>query len=252
MVVSGWLGRNNLARLQLDLRPPEEIYDGVETRIGVRLRNRQRWLPACLLQLELAGGLVRCPLIAGRGRARLSLPITLHGRGLHQLPFLRVSSPFPINFFVRSLALPVNGELLVFPRPRPLGLRWARGAEVAQGNIVVDKGAEGDLTRIHDYRGGEPLKLIHWKISARQDQLKVKELSSMVAAPILIDPMQLPGRSIEEQLGAACWLIKHLIRRGQSIGLQLQKGRILPGCGRQHQRRLLSALAYYGTDTHTS
>jgi uncharacterized protein (DUF58 family) len=96
------------------------------------------------------------------------------------------------------------------------------------------------------------LKLIHWKISARQDQLKVKELSSLTASPLIIDPLRMPGTNLEERLGGACWLVKTLCRSGRSVGLQLDSGRIPPACSRQHQLRLLGALARYGLDTHSA
>jgi uncharacterized protein (DUF58 family) len=252
MAVSGWLGRNNLARLEVDVRLPEEIYDGVETLITVRLRNRQRWLPVCLVNLEFEGTQARFPLVVRRGREGRSLAVTFCGRGVRRLPAIRVSSTFPINFFVRTLIVPVEGEVLVFPRPRPVSLSTASAAGAAQGDRATDRGYEGDLTRIDDYRGGEPLKMIHWKISARQDQLKVKELSSLAAPPLLIDPHKLPGRTLEERLGGACWLVKELCRRNRSVGLQLDGVRIPPACGRHQQLRLLGALARYGTDPHTA
>lgn len=249
MAVSGWLGRNNLARLDVAVQLPQEVYDGVETLVTVRLRNRQRWFPACLLELAYHGGQTRCPLLSRAGSVQLPLAVTFQGRGLRPLPSLRVSSTFPINFFVRSLALPVAGEVLVFPRPIPVDMKTAAAVGSGQGELASGQGYEGDLTCIDDYHGGEPLKMIHWKISARQDQLKVKQLSSYAAPPLVIDPFQLPGRNLEERLGAACWLIKALGRRDCSIGLQLASERIPPARGRQHQLRLLGALARYGIDT---
>lgn len=250
MAVSGWLGRNNLARLQLDVQLPEEIYDGVETLVSVYLHNRQRWLPACLLQLEFEGAQAGCPLLTREERVGLSLAVTFRGRGVQTLQAIRVSSTFPINFFVRSLALPVDREILVFPRPRPVPLPLAVKQCSVQGDLATDKGYEGDLTRIDDYRGGDSLKLIHWKMSARHDQLKVKELSSLAAPPLVIDPLRLPGNNLEERLAGACWLVKALCRSGRNVGLQLDSGRIPPACGRQHQLRLLGALARYGIDTY--
>ncbi len=252
MAVSGWLGRNNLARLQFDVHLPEEIYDGVETLIMVRLYNRQRWLPACLLALQLQGGRVRCPLLVGGGNVQLAVAVTFRGRGVRKLGELRINSTFPINFFVRSLAFHLDRGILVFPRPLPIGLQAAAAAGITLGDLARDKGYEGDLTRINDYSGGEPLKLIHWKASARHDRLKVKELSSLVAPPLVIDPLKLPGRNLEERLSAACWLIKTLMRSGRSVGLQLGSGRIAANSGRPHQLRLLGALARYDRDTHSA
>ncbi|ABA89294.1 protein of unknown function DUF58 [Syntrophotalea carbinolica DSM 2380] len=252
MAVSGWLGRSNLARLGIGLQLPEEIYDGVETLATLRLQNRQRWLPACLLQLSFADAQTSCPLLMRGGKTRLSLPVVFHGRGVQVVPVVRVYSTFPINFFVRSLDFPMTAEALVFPRPR--SLRWPSVATVGglQGDQTSDRGYEGDLTRIGDYRGGEPLKMIHWKISARQDQLKVKEMSSLSASPLVIEPLRLPGLNLEQRLGAACWLVKTFCRQGRSVGLKLDKLSIPPACGRQHRLRLLGALARYGSDTSSA
>jgi uncharacterized protein (DUF58 family) len=181
--------------------------------------------------------------------------VTFHGRGVRKLNSIRVVSPFPINFFIRSLILPLFDEILVFPRPRPVRLPVQCGVGAVQGDLAKDRGYEGDLTRIAEYRGGEPLKMIHWKISARQDQLKVKELSSFSAAPLVIDPLRLPGGNLEEKLGAACWLIKDLCRQERSIGLQLGDHLIPAARGRQHQLRLMGALARYGNpdfDSHAA
>ena len=59
------------------------------------------------------------------------------------------------------------------------------------------KGQEGDVSHISDYRGGEPLKLIHWKLSARHDRLKVKELSAASHTPVTIDLDAIPGAGLD-------------------------------------------------------
>ncbi len=252
ILLSGWMGRSNLSGLQVDLRLPEEVYAGGQTRVTVQVRNRRRFLPACLLRVELAQSDVFCPLLRGGEGIRVSLAVTLPARGIHRLPPIRVCSGYPVGFFVRCLNWSVEQKVLVFPRPRPVPLRQTAGSGEDRGTAFRDKGYEGDLARIADYRGTEPLKFIHWKISARQDDLKVKELSSAAAEPLLIVPRQLPGASLEEQLEGACWLIRTLMSRDRTVGLQLAAGRIAPGRGRQHQRRLLSALALYDSDSHTS
>lgn len=252
MAVSGWLGRNNLARLHIGLELPEEVYDGIETLVTVRLQNRQRWLPACLLQLHFADARAFCPLLLRGGKVRLPLAVTLYGRGVHSLPVVQVRSTFPINFFVRSLDFSVAAQVLVFPRPRPVRWPSVAAAGGVHGDQSTGRGYEGDLLHIGDYRGGEPLKMIHWKISARQDQLKVKEVAAPTAPSLVIEPSGLPGRNLEQRLGAACWLVKSFCRQERNVGLKLDNTFIPPACGRQHLLRLLGALARYGSDTSSA
>ncbi|MEZ4485779.1 MAG: hypothetical protein R2864_14835 [Syntrophotaleaceae bacterium] len=123
MAVSGWLGRNNLARLQLDVQLPEEVYDGVETLIRVQLHNRQRWLAACLLSVRIQDGQAHTPLLVRQGRAAQSLATTFYGRGERSLPEVKVSSTFPIGFLSVPLRFFWIRTCSCFRGRAPLGWR---------------------------------------------------------------------------------------------------------------------------------
>ena len=249
MAISGLLGRWNLAGLTLNCAPPREVYDGLPTLLGIELVNRRRWLPGCLLEVALAGESVLFPLVEPGAAQRKTLPATLCGRGWQTLPTLEVRSRFPINFFVRRMTLAGAQPVLVFPAPSPC-------AEAAQADSTGaraaapswQRGAEGEISRIGEYRGGEPLKRIHWKLSARHDQLKVKELSGAVRASLIIDLATVPGAGLEERLRCACWLVGQLLRAGRPAGLRAGSTVIAPACGRAHKLRLLKVLALYDRD----
>jgi len=249
MAVSGLLGRWNLARLTLRCVPPEEVYDGVPTLLGIELVNRRRYLPACLLEVALGGESVLFPLVEAGTAQRKPLPATLSGRGLQRLPVLDVRSRFPINFFIRRMTMAVAEPVLVFPTPRPCPEGAVADPAGTHGSMQSwQRGLEGEISRIGEYRGGEPLRQIHWKLSARHDQLKVKELSAATRAPVLLDLAVLPGVGIEERLRSACWLIGQLLRNGRPVGLRAGSTAFPPACGRAHKLRLLKVLALYGRD----
>jgi uncharacterized protein (DUF58 family) len=249
MAVSGVLGRWNLASLALRCVPPEEVYDGVETLLGIELVNQRRRLPVCLMEVSLAGEKVLFPLVEPGARQRKPLLATLHGRGWQDLPPLEIHSRFPINFFIRRMTLAVTDPVLVFPAPRPC----AEGAhpDPAGAHGVAQnwqRGMDGEVSRIGEYRGGEPLKQIHWKLSARHDQLKVKELSASVRAPVILDLAALPGMVLEERLRCASWLVGQFLRAGRPVGLRAGTLEIAPECSRAHKLRLLKVLALHGLD----
>jgi len=246
MAISGVLGRSNLFGLELRAELSDEIYAGIETLVIIRLRNRRRWLPACLLRLAVAGGAAACPVLLPRGEVHLPLPATFPRRGIQPLGDIRVSSPFPITFFVRSIALPLATAVVVFPTPRPAPRPGGEETRSLPGEAWSGKGYEGELSRIGDYRGSEPMKMIHWKLTARHGRLMVKELSAATAPPLVIDLEQLPGRGPEERLEAASWLITRASRAGRPVGLQLEGGTIPAASGRRHKLHLLGALARYG------
>jgi uncharacterized protein (DUF58 family) len=249
MAVSGVLGRWNLAHLALRCSAPEEVYDGVPTLLGIELVNRRRRLPACLLEVSLAGEQVFFPLVGPGGGERKLLPATLHGRGFQHLPAMEVRSRFPVNFFVRRLTIAVADPVLVFPAPRPCPAAAPADPATPRGSVPHQRrGAEGEVSRIGEYRGGEPLKMIHWKLSARHDQLKVKELSATAQTPVVLDLATLPGAGLEARLRCASWLVGQLLRAGRPVGLRAGAIEIVPDCSRPHKLRLLKALALHGRD----
>jgi uncharacterized protein (DUF58 family) len=110
------------------------------------------------------------------------------------------------------------------------------------------KGQDGDVSRISDYVGGEPLKLIHWKLTARHDRLKVKELSASTETPVTIDLEAIPASGVEQRLSFGVYLITRLLRTGRPVGLKVGSMEISPESSRQHKLLLLKVLALYGKD----
>jgi len=253
MAVSGVLGKWNLSRVDLRFDSPEELYDGLPTLLGIELVNRRRWLPIFLMEIEAAQQRLLFPLVEPQQQRRKNLELTLNGRGRQKLPEVVVRSRFPVNFFIRSLVLLPDQELTVFPAPQACSeARQAdpSGRSGSQQNSL--KGFEGDISRISDYVGGEPLKTIHWKLSARHDQLKVKELSATSRKPVILDLTTLPGPGIEQQLRQATWLVTHWLREGWPVGLKTGEGNLSPGLGHRHKLLLLGTLALYGQDQKPS
>lgn len=252
MAISGILGHRNLRRVELSLEPPDEVYDGLETLLTLRVFNGGR-LPCFLLQAQLAQGRGRV-IRVGRGETlRLSVPCLFEGRGVHREHPLVLTSRFPINFFIRSRTLVLGEPVVVFPAPRPCR---AAGTEERPGRGMVPApgtaGIEGEITRIGEYSGAEPIKMIHWKLSARQDNFKVKILSASNPEPLHIDLPALPGASVEEKLRCASYLVGEGLRRGRPVGLRMGRTHIAASTGRHHKLRLLRELACHGQDQNAS
>jgi uncharacterized protein (DUF58 family) len=252
MAVSGIIGRANLAGVEVAVELPPEIYDGTETLLQVRLHNHRRLLPACLIQVQLAGQTLTFPVVEGKAEQGRSLPVTFRGRGRHPLEAVLISSIFPINFFLRRRWQALAGEVTVFPAPRRCLPPVQTGGRQAGGELRRPaRGYEGDLSRIGDYRGGEPLKMIHWKLSARHGTLKVKELSAVAQQPILLDLATMPGAHLEERLCSASYLVNRYLREQRPVGLRLGKRTIPADLSAVHKHRLLTELALHGKDRHT-
>ncbi len=243
MAVSGLLGKANISRLELRPLPAPELYAGRPACLPWLLVNRRRRLPAFLIELSTGQGRAVVPLL-GPGRSqRVRLPHTFDRRGDQPLPEVTLSSHFPINFFVRQLRLPPAGEALVFPAAIESRLPVADDPVSSLPRQLLEQaGYEGDLRAIVDYSGAEPLRSLHWKLSARHEELKVKQTESLGGSPVMIDVAALPGQG-EEQLGRACWLVNELERRQRPVGLRLGNLHLAAGSGQAHRLRLLGTLA---------
>jgi uncharacterized protein (DUF58 family) len=87
--------------------------------------------------------------------------------------------------------------------------------------------------------------MIHWKLSARVDDLLVKEFGRQSVPPLVIDPDKLAGATGEERISQAAWLVRHKVCE-RPVGLCLGGRTIPPASGRSHGALLLKELALYG------
>jgi uncharacterized protein (DUF58 family) len=249
MAVSGLLGWMNIRGLSISLRLPDEVYAGVKTMVTVRIENKKRFLPSFLISASVLGSPASFTLLDPRKPETGALLLTFPQRGTHVLPGARISSPFPVNFFVRFATVPVPGSFTVFPAPRTSGLPMAGGKPDAGTAISsTQSGYDGELAKISDYRGGESLKLIHWRLSAKHEDFKVKHMTATAIDPVLLELDRIPGRDLEERLCHCAFLVNRLVRGGRPVGLKLAHRVIEPAATRLHRLKLLGELATYGQD----
>jgi uncharacterized protein (DUF58 family) len=247
MSVSGILGWLNIRGVTVGAELPDEIYCGLDTLVTVHLENEKKRFPLFLLKVRILGETVAFDLLGGGAKDSISFMYRFRERGEHVITLGEISSPFPINFFVRSRWLAVNRRVIVFPAPLPCPMPAgydATAKDGAQANQA--KGYEGDVSKIGEYTGFEPLKLVHWRLTAKHGTFKVKELTAASQEPIILDLHLLPGKSLEENLSCAVYLINLLVKKNRLVGLQLNERLLPPAASRAHRLLLLSELALYG------
>jgi len=205
--------------------------------------------PSFLLQAKLLGKTSYYNLVKRGESESCSFVHTFHERGKVTIPFCEIISPFPINFFVRRRRSSFARQLLVFPAPRVCTAAESFDKGGKSGNLFSPrKGYDGDVSRIADYTGTEPLKLIHWRLSAKHEEFKVKELSATAREPVIIDIEAMPGKNLEELLSCAVFLINRFIGANRPVGLKLPGEVISPAISREHRLGLLAKLAVYAKD----
>lgn len=245
MAVTGLCGHRNLHRIELRLLPSADLFAATPGTLRVRISNRQRYIPVYLLEISIAEHKILVPAIAAAGSEVVDIPLTMPRRGMHPAPPLHIASCFPVNFFVRSCRYHPSRTLLVFPRPlaSPLPVQQD-GRRSASEQQIAMPGGDGDLRSIEDYRPGDSPRAIHWKLSARHDNLKTKQLNRQAAVTRMIDPQQFDG-PLEERLGRCAYLVNRCFHQQCAVGLVIGAKRFAPAAGRTHRLRLLKELALY-------
>ena len=111
-------------------------------------------------------------------------------RGVYPLSELRVSTAYPFGLFTREREVAQQPqEIVVYPRlheikrlPDPRAQAHAANAEV----VMQRRRGWEEFAGVREQRPGESLKHIHWRASARQNQLMVKEYETLDMPGMLI------------------------------------------------------------------
>lgn len=245
MSATGYVGMLNIKGIMPQLLPPDELFARTPARFRLVVSNDKLRIPSFLIRLSTPIGETLLPFLAAGAEHQTRLDLVFPQRGEHAIGTVRISSCFPVNFFTRSWEFQLHDTVLVCPQPLNTAYPLeAEHAEQSGEQSSVRLGQDGELERITTYSGREPLRAIHWKHAARSRELLVKQFGSSAAPPLVINPLQLPGSDLEEQLSRATWLICN--NRQRQIGLMLGDQLIPPASGNQHVALLLKELALYG------
>lgn len=249
MSVTGVAGMSNIKGLVPVLLPPDEIFAGIAAPFRLRLRNGKRFLPSFLIRVECQSGQSQVfSVIDKRSYRDGNVMLTFSQRGRIPVGRVTVSSSYPVGFFTRYWTFEIDTNLTVFPHPLISGYPASVDqAQRAGSGLLRERGLDGELERIDLYTGAEPLRMIHWKLSARSADFLVKGFGRQSSTPLAIDIEAMPGRGMEERLSRAAWLVRRWVRE-RPVGLVLGDRVIPAGCGRQHGQKLLAELAVYGLD----
>jgi uncharacterized protein (DUF58 family) len=162
-------------------------------------------------------------------------------RGVHRIGPLsgRAADPLGLAEFDRELA--GADRLLVLPRVVALrGLPPALGAgDGIPGAAVAHQGLGASDVLIRPYRYGDELRRVHWRSTARHDELMVRleERPWRGGTTVLLDRRDAAhrgrgaGSSLEFAVSLVASVCVHLIRRGEPVTLVTEDGGELTGPG---------------------
>jgi len=251
LAVSGFVSRRNLWCLTARLAAPEDVFAARPTpfRVGLEVSRGKRASRAILLEDEVAT--TRQAIFVGAVSPESGVSIELSRsyprRGRHPGPAVLVSSRFPFGFFEKARRLGGIEEIVVFPEVVRLSEELVRAAGGGQGEEPSRRrGRSPEIDSLRRFHWGDDPRDIHWKQSARQRRLIVKQRLAEGSGwtTIVLDAGRAASESERERaISTAASLAVALLERGRRVALRTRGLDLPPAGGRTQRARILRSLA---------
>ncbi len=262
MALSALLSYWHLGRLRLAGPAELTTFSGIGSTLELEVSHRG-WLTARDLLFTVHDGRWGSSAPTGHvgelqpGEAlRVRCTPRFHERGRKRGLRVTLESDFPLGLFTAQAEYELELDLLVLPRILRLGylaphLPTSGGLDQES---ALRRGGSGDFHALRDWRAGESLRGIAWKLSARRGRLLTRELESddqRSVRVVLVTHVVTLARShrspeFERAVCLAATLLDHFSRLGRPVALSLVGDEVQhldAGCGRAALLAMLSALA---------
>jgi uncharacterized protein (DUF58 family) len=236
---------------------PSRITVGGDCRAHLTLHGTGRLCGRLLVEdvvpPALGGG---CRAVVDRlprlGAVELSYPLRPVQRSVHSLGPLIVRIADPLGLAEYRPTLAGHSRLIVVPAVVSLTGSPAggeRGAgDMAGGRVGVGPGQDAVVVR--SYRQGDDLRKVHWRTTARRDELmvRIEEWPQRCGATVLLDHRDSahrgsgPTSSLEYGVSLAASVYAHLRKHGQQVRLVTADGLVLAGAADRTDHTIDSAL----------
>ena len=272
----GWgAARTSLRDLNVSARFPDHIFAGDAAPVIVTLRNTKRVLPSLSVLVEARGPIssshdaLRKPrnmphekrslayftYIPHRAAAEQRVEQVFSKRGHVFIDGFELSTRFPFGFVRRRRRLGArNVDILVYPKPEPIGDELHLLPMNAGRMTSVRRGVGHDLFALRDYQPQDDLRHIDWKATARARRLTVREFTSEDERriTIVLDTRAVADSTFEERFERgvikAASHLKHFIDERAEVRMILGGQRGPYGSGLEHLYKCLRRLAVVTPD----
>ncbi|MCS7225239.1 MAG: DUF58 domain-containing protein [Armatimonadetes bacterium] len=231
-------GAWNLRPMKVALQSDPEVVEGQPGRVDFTLINEgriSRYLVEMAVDVPQGAVPVSDPLLVfgqilpGQS-ATATLKMVFQRRGLYPVGGGVLISQDPIGLFVAERKVRPQSQVLVYPRPKPVTLaptgqeqriRW----EDVEATIPLPSPSGTDFYGVRDYRPGDDLRKIHWKMTAHRTNLMVLETlpHPQQGAFLFLDrhPAAFSTSGGLEQLDELCRVAAYLVRHWILSGYQV-------------------------------
>lgn len=236
--------------IEVDIEFPQEIYANRPFPLRIGLKNNRGFLPVFLLKVKVDAHEAIFDFVDRKKEAIKYVDISFIQRGRYEFKEVYVCSVFPFNFFVRCKKLKKSFRITVFPEPRRVDiLSPAEKEDSLKGDKPADRaGYDSDIISVRKYIYGDPLKYIDWKATAKTNELRTRELSSLSHQPVVIDFEKIFIKNTEEKISGVTYAVLQFLRKNTPVGLKIRNKLYKPSVSNSHKTAILNELALYGLD----
>lgn len=207
IVTSFFMSTAMLRKVRIKRRLPSSVFAGDELSIDYVLDNSARksavlaltlcdeWVP-----LDPVPGAVKISprvffsRVAGGARNRTRWQTVAPSRGRYRAQAVTLLTRFPFGLMERSSHIPLSETIVVYPRIGRLTRKWQlmqrESSQTRRGQRHDRSAQQQEYHGLRDYRPDDSPRWIHWRTSARINQLMIKEFEqqSEQDGVILLDP----------------------------------------------------------------
>jgi uncharacterized protein (DUF58 family) len=127
------------------------------------------------LPLLPIGKLAYFVLVPAQQSARKRIERPFDQRGRYPITGFRISTRFPAGFFRKWRRIDATGEIIVYPKPKPLD-DFYHALPMLAGQVQSHaRGSGDDLYAIRRYQASDHMRYIDWKATAKSMQMMVRE-----------------------------------------------------------------------------
>lgn len=178
--------------------------------------------------------------------ATLSVPTTieyeieLRERGEHRLGPLTLTVTDAFGLFSRTFEYPRRTPALVYPELRDVG-------DVGVVGGFAERADERErFDGLREYVSGDSLRDVHWKSSAKRDDLVVMEFDGTRELTAITIAAEATAGHADEMASAAASVAVSLLDAGFAVALHHPGGEVERAGGEPQRERVLNALARTG------
>jgi uncharacterized protein (DUF58 family) len=226
----------SLRHLRAERLYTDRAFLGEPVEVTVRLYNDNRlaipWLEfneSVALELQRQAKMNRVLTLRGGQTAEFTYSVSGQRRGYYQLGPLRLKTSDLFGLLNDYTGYLAPDYLTIYPRITPLS-QLGLPSRLPFGTIASRQQLFADPARpqgVRDFRAGDPLRQINWKVTAHSQKLMVKtfqpaiSLETAVLLNLYQDDYHAHSRyeTVEWAVELAASLAAHLIEQRQAVGL---------------------------------